>query len=59
MCLCSAFFPHRAPEIILGLPFNQAIDVWSLGNMLVTMLTGTDLFHNQTEFQNVSTIMFF
>ncbi|KAJ0037111.1 hypothetical protein NL108_018452, partial [Boleophthalmus pectinirostris] len=44
-----------APEIILGLPFDEAIDVWSLGTMSVTLLTGFDLFPDRTEFETVST----
>ncbi|KAK1899120.1 Homeodomain-interacting protein kinase 1 [Dissostichus eleginoides] len=35
---------HRAPEVILGQPFNEAIDVWSLGTILAVMLLGFQLF---------------
>ncbi|XP_010766128.1 homeodomain-interacting protein kinase 2-like [Notothenia coriiceps] len=35
---------HRAPEVILGQPFNAAIDVWSLGTILAVMLLGVPLF---------------
>ncbi|KAF3860736.1 hypothetical protein F7725_000991 [Dissostichus mawsoni] len=35
---------HRAPEVILGQPFNEAIDVWSLGTILAVMLLGFPLF---------------
>lgn len=36
--------PYRAPEVLLGLPFTAAIDMWSLGVMLVELCTGTPLF---------------
>ncbi|XP_055012784.1 homeodomain-interacting protein kinase 1-like [Boleophthalmus pectinirostris] len=48
---------YRAPEIILGLPFDEAIDVWSLGTMSVTLLTGCDLFPDRTEFETLTTIV--
>ena len=36
--------PYRAPEVLLGIPFNQAIDMWSLGVVLVEICTGRPLF---------------
>ncbi|KAJ0004097.1 hypothetical protein NQD34_010311 [Periophthalmus magnuspinnatus] len=47
-------FNDRAPEIILGLPFTEAIDVWSLGTMMASMLLGFNLFPQQSEFETVS-----
>nr|XP_029132494.1 homeodomain-interacting protein kinase 3-like [Labrus bergylta] len=35
----------RAPEIILGMPFSEAIDMWSVGCVLFSMLNRRDLFH--------------
>ncbi|KAA8587177.1 hypothetical protein FQN60_001013 [Etheostoma spectabile] len=35
---------YRAPEILLGAPFDEAIDVWSLGCIAAEMLMGTVLF---------------
>lgn len=35
---------YRSPEIMLGLPYTVAIDVWSLGCILVEMHTGEPLF---------------
>lgn len=35
---------YRSPEILLGLPYDQKIDVWSLGCVLVEMHTGEPLF---------------
>ena len=35
---------YRSPEVLLGLPYNHKIDVWSLGCVLVEMHTGEPLF---------------
>lgn len=35
---------YRAPEVMLGLPYDGRIDVWSLGCVLAEMLTGQVLF---------------
>ncbi|KAG8762799.1 hypothetical protein FRC12_008842 [Ceratobasidium sp. 428] len=34
----------RAPEVILGHPWDQAVDVWSIGCLTVELLAGTPLF---------------
>jgi len=39
---------YRAPEVMLGLPYGQKIDVWSLGCILAELATGKVLFHNST-----------
>ena len=31
---------YRAPEIILGIPYTPAIDMWSFGCILVELFTG-------------------
>jgi serine/threonine protein kinase len=31
---------YRAPEIILGLPYDQKIDIWSLGCIFAELYTG-------------------
>lgn len=36
--------PYRAPEVLLGLTFNDAADIWSLGCMTYRLLTGEHLF---------------
>ncbi|KAJ1847675.1 U4/U6 small nuclear ribonucleoprotein prp4 [Coemansia sp. RSA 2703] len=35
---------YRAPEIILGMPYDQAIDMWSLGVTLFELYTGHIMF---------------
>eukprot|EP00906_Rhabdomonas_costata_P036151 RCo050739 len=40
---------YRAPEVILGLPYSCAIDMWSLGAMLVEMHTGQPVFDGKNE----------
>ncbi|KAK4765839.1 hypothetical protein SAY87_007481 [Trapa incisa] len=39
---------YRAPEVILGLPYNQKIDIWSLGCVLSELCTGNVLFQNDS-----------
>ncbi|KAK4749088.1 hypothetical protein SAY87_026537 [Trapa incisa] len=39
---------YRAPEVILGLPYNQKIDIWSLGCILSELCTGNVLFQNDS-----------
>ncbi len=40
---------YRSPEVILELPYDQAIDMWSLGCILVEMHTGMPLFSGRDE----------
>jgi len=34
----------RAPELVLGLPFDQSIDIWSFGCLVFEFVTGMSLF---------------
>jgi len=38
---------YRAPEIMLGLPYDTAIDMWSVGCCLIEMYTGKILFQGK------------
>lgn len=40
---------YRSPEVLLGLPYSVAIDMWSLGCILVEMYTGGPLFSGSDE----------
>jgi dual specificity tyrosine-phosphorylation-regulated kinase 2/3/4 len=40
---------YRAPEIILGVPYNPAIDMWSFGCIMVEFALGYPLFPGDDE----------
>ncbi|OMJ66215.1 hypothetical protein SteCoe_37026 [Stentor coeruleus] len=40
---------YRAPEIILGIPYTMAIDIWSLGCVLTELYTGIPIFPGENE----------
>jgi serine/threonine protein kinase len=48
---------YRAPEIILGIPYDFAIDVWSVGCTLYELYTGKILFTGRTNNQMLRSIM--
>ena len=35
---------YRSPEIVLGLPYDQAVDMWSFACIMVELVTGVPLF---------------
>lgn len=39
---------YRAPEVILGLPYDCKIDLWSLGCIAYELFTGSVLFSNDS-----------
>jgi len=39
---------YRAPEVILGLPYDGKIDIWSLGCVIAEMYTGLVIFQNDS-----------
>jgi len=39
---------YRAPEVMLGLPYSQKIDLWSLGCIIAELWTGYVLFQNDS-----------
>lgn len=45
---------NRAPEIILGLPFCEAIDMWSLGCVIAELFLGWPLYPGASEYDQVS-----
>ena len=40
---------YRAPEIILGIPYTTAIDMWSFGCIMAELYTGYPLFPGENE----------
>lgn len=40
---------YRSPEVLLGIPYNGAIDMWSLGCIAFEMLLGLPLFPGVSE----------
>jgi serine/threonine-protein kinase PRP4 len=48
---------YRAPEIILGLPYDYAIDTWSIGCTLFELYTGKILFPGRSNNQMLRLMM--
>jgi dual specificity tyrosine-phosphorylation-regulated kinase 1 len=48
---------YRSPEVMLGLPYSVAIDMWSLGCILVEMHTGEPLFSGTDQFDQMQKIV--
>ncbi|KXS19388.1 kinase-like protein [Gonapodya prolifera JEL478] len=40
---------YRAPEVMLGYFYTTAVDMWSLGCVLVELVTGKPLFYSENE----------
>ncbi|TRY83393.1 hypothetical protein DNTS_020273 [Danionella cerebrum] len=54
--VCSTYLQsryYRAPEIILGLPFTEAIDMWSLGCVIAELFLGWPLYPGALEFDQI------
>mmetsp|Transcript_1923 Transcript_1923/g.4119 ORF Transcript_1923/g.4119 Transcript_1923/m.4119 type:complete len:1435 (-) Transcript_1923:42-4346(-) len=39
---------YRAPEVVLGLPYDGKIDIWSLGCVIAEMYSGRVIFQNES-----------
>lgn len=48
---------YRAPEIILGVGYTTAIDMWSLGCILAELHTGYPLFPGESEAEQILCMM--
>jgi len=48
---------YRAPEILLGCPYSFPIDMWSLGCLLVELLTARPLFAGRDSCEQLYAIM--
>lgn len=48
---------YRSPEVILGLAYTIAIDMWSFGCVLAELFTGYPLFPGENEAEQLACIM--
>jgi serine/threonine protein kinase len=48
---------YRSPEVILGMNYHMAIDIWSLGCILAELYTGFPIFPGENEQEQLSCIM--
>lgn len=48
---------YRAPEVILGIPYDVAIDMWSFGCILAELYTGYPLYPGENEVEQLLCIM--
>ncbi|CAE7876296.1 YAK1 [Symbiodinium microadriaticum] len=47
---------YRSPEVLLGLPYSSAIDLWSLGCICAELNLGLPLFTGQCEYDQIRSI---
>ena len=48
---------YRSPEVLLGLPYSSAIDMWSLGCIAVELFLGLPIFPGTSEYNQVCRIV--
>ncbi|KAG5192481.1 kinase-like domain-containing protein [Tribonema minus] len=48
---------YRSPEVLLGLPYDGAIDMWSLGCMCLEMFLGLPIFPGVSDHNQISRIV--
>lgn len=48
---------YRAPEIVLGITYNSAIDMWSFGCILYELYAGYPLFPGEDEKEHMALMM--
>lgn len=54
--VCSTYLQsryYRAPEILLGLPYCEAIDMWSLGCVIAELFLGWPLYPGSSEYDQI------
>ena len=44
---------YRSPEVMLGLPYSTAIDMWSVGCIAVELFLGLPLFPGSSEYNQI------
>ncbi len=48
---------YRAPEVMLGIPYTSAIDMWSLGCVVYELYKGKPLFAGENEVEQMALII--
>ena len=48
---------YRAPEVMLGIPYTTAIDMWSLGCIMAELANGYPIFPGETEVDQMACVM--
>lgn len=48
---------YRSPEVLLGLPYDASIDMWSLGCIIAELFIGLPVFPGQTQHNQVARIV--
>ena len=48
---------YRAPEVILGIPYTQAIDIWSIGLVAAELFLGKPLIPGYSEYDQLQKII--
>ena len=48
---------YRSPEVILGMNYHMAIDMWSLGCIMAELYTGFPIFPGENEQEQLACIM--
>ena len=48
---------YRSPEVMLGLPYSTAIDMWSVGCIAVELFLGLPLFPGSSEYNQICRIV--
>ncbi|XP_031566874.1 homeodomain-interacting protein kinase 2-like [Actinia tenebrosa] len=54
--VCSTYLQsryYRAPEVIVGLPFSESIDMWSLGCVIAELFLGWPLYPGSSEYDQI------
>lgn len=50
---------YRAPEIFLGFPYNEVIDMWFLGCVIAYLYTGKHLYPTGSEYESIRLVTLF
>lgn len=45
---------YRAPEVVLGIPWSKEIDIWSLGCLIIELITGRMVFNTHCSIDHLN-----